>query len=378
MKGIILSILLSLGVVGGVFIDSINDVPVQDITEEQVIEFVESIETPPSLPNSDFADVESVGMGLPNIVVDITEPPTFNFTMTFTGDVMIASSKNQTTSGSFNEYVNQKEPTYFLEKVYPIFAADDFTVVNLENVLTDSNLKEIKKDHDPAYWYRSKTSNTDILTSSSVECVSLANNHYKDYGTQGCKDTVAAVKNAGLLYGYNDTTFYVEKNGYKIAVICHGLWGEWQANEIVNRIKEAETQSDFQIVYYHGGKERIHSPEEWKIRASRKLVDNGADLVVGNHPHVLQPMETYNGVDIIYSMGNFCFGGNRRPENRTIIYQFTLTIDEDKNIVNKSAEVIPCYVYTGDINNYQPAPIEDEDVKQKVLDFMNWKVDSPL
>ena len=316
--------------------------PVNEITEKEVVEFVDSMEsvnnenmTSDEVPNEETEPkVEVIGGNLPNIVVDITEPPTFDFTVTFTGDVMIASYKNQTTAGSFNEYSGNKEPTYFLEKVYPIFAEDDYTIVNLENVLTDSALKEVAKDHNPAYWYRSKTSNTNILTSSSVECVSLANNHYGDYGNQGRKDTVAAVENAGLLYGHNDKTFYIEKNGYKIAVICHGLWGEWQADAIISRIKEAETQSDFQIVYYHGGKERIHSPEEWKIRASRKLVDNGADLVVGNHPHVLQPMETYNGVDIIYSMGNFCFGGSKRPENRTIIYQFTLTINTEGEIVN--------------------------------------------
>lgn len=383
MKSFIACTLAALGLVGAFCVTSVNDVPISEVTEQDIVEFVDTVEsvqqnTVDTVIPEEEPKVEVVGGNPPSIVVDITEPPTFDFTVTFTGDVMIASYKNQTNSGSFNEYANQKEPTYFLEKVYPIFAEDDFTVVNLENVLTDSNLKEVEKDHNPAYWYRSKTSNTDILTSSSVECVSLANNHYGDYGNQGRKDTVAAVENAGLLYGNNDKTFYIEKNGYKIAVICHGLWGEWQADQIISRIKEAEKQSDFQIVYYHGGKERIHSPEEWKVRASRKLVDNGADLVVGNHPHVLQPMENYNGVDIIYSMGNFCFGGSKRPENRTIIYQFTLTIDEDKNIVNKGAEIIPCYVYTGDINNYQPTPIEDEVVKQKVLDFMNWKVDSPL
>lgn len=304
--------------------------------------------------------------------------PNFDIKISIAGDTMLASYKNQTTSGSFNEYVNEKSPEYFLEKVKPIFEADDFTIVNLENVFTDQNLKEVAKDHDPAYWYRSSTSNANILTVSSVEGVSLANNHFGDYGTSGRNDTMAAVDAVGLEYGTNDKTFYFEKNGFKIAVICHGLWGEWQADAIIDRIKEAESQSDFQIVYYHGGTERLHMPEDWKMRASRKLVDNGADLVIGNHPHVLQPMETYNGVEIVYSVGNFCFGGSKRPENRTIIYQMTLTVSKDGVVLNKTSEIIPCYVYTGDVNNYQPAPIEDEVVKQKVLDFMNWMLDTPV
>lgn len=311
-------------------------------------------------------------------LVEKEESKDYTFVLSFAGDMMLASYKNQTTPNSFNQYSNEKDPSYFLEKVKPFFEEDDYTIVNLENVLTDNNLKEVAKDHNPAYWYRSKTSNTNILTSSSVECVSLANNHTGDYGNQGRKDTIAAVENAGLIYGNNDKTFYLEKNGYTIAVICHGLWSEWQANDIVSRLKDAEQYSDFQIVFYHGGTERIPHPEEWKIRASRKLVDNGADLVVGNHPHVLQPIENYNGVDIIYSMGNFCYGGSSRCENRTIIYQLKLTISNDNVLLNKEAVVIPCYVYTAERNNYQPGPIEDEIEKQKVLDFINWVVNSPV
>lgn len=302
----------------------------------------------------------------------------FDFVVTFTGDVMLASYKDQTTSGSFNEYVNNNEPPYFFEKMKHIFESDDYTIVNLENVFTDNKLSEVWKDHSPAYWYKSKTSNTEILTSSSIEAVSLANNHYGDYGTQGRRDTEAAVEAAGLLYGHNDKTFYIEKNGFKIAVICHGLWSGWQAEQIIERIKAEENNSDFQIIFYHGGTERIHKPEDWKVNASRKLVDAGADLVIGNHPHVLQPMENYNGVDIIYSMGNFCFGGSKRPENRTIVYQLKLTINSDNQIELKTGEIIPCYVYTGDINNYQPAPVEDEEIKQKILDFMSGKIDSPV
>lgn len=310
--------------------------------------------------------------------VAVTPPPVVTeIDISIAGDVMLASYKNQTTDGSFNEYANEKEQDYFFSEVQEVFANDDFTIVNLENVHTDSNLKEVWKDHDPAYWYRSATKNTGILTAGSIEAVSLANNHFGDYGEQGRKDTMAAVEAEGLPYGTNDKTFYLEKDGYKIAVICHGLWGEWQADAIVDRIKEASKESDFQIVFYHGGKERIHAPEEWKKRASRKLVDAGADLVIGNHPHVLQPMETYNGVDIVYSVGNFCFGGSRKPENRTIIYKVKLTIT-DGVLTAKNSEIIPCYVYTGSVNNYQPDIIEDEAIKQKVLDFMNWKTSSPF
>lgn len=306
------------------------------------------------------------------------EPKTFDITISFTGDNMLASYKNQTTAGSFNEYAAEKEPTYFLEKVRPIFEADDFTIVNLENVFTDRQLTAVTKNHDPAYWYCSKTSNVNILTSSSVEGVSIANNHTFDYGQQGYNDTVKTLNDANLPYGFNEKIMYFEKNGFTIAVICHGLWNEGQANDIITYIRKAEKQSDYQIVFYHGGKEKVHEPDKWRVRASRKLVDAGADLVIGNHPHVLQPREFYNGAEILYSMGNFCYGGNRAPENRTIIYQMTLTVGENNELVTASSSIIPCYVYTASRNNYQPAPIENQDEIDKVLAFMYGETDSPI
>ena len=302
----------------------------------------------------------------------------FPITLSFVGDLMLAEYKDANAPGRFNSYANSKPATYFLENVAPVFEADDFTIGNLENVLSDNSLSPVAKS-GRAFWFKSKTSNTDILTSSSVEVVSLANNHYGDYGTQGRKDTVQAVTNAGLEYGWNDKTVYLEKNGFRIALICHGLWSEWQANEIITRIKEAETQSDFQIVYFHGGTEAIHTPEQWKRNACYKMADNGADLIIGNHPHVLQPREWHNGVCIIYSLGNFCYGGSMSPENRTIIYQYKLWINpETKEITNRESNIIPCYVYTGSTNNFQPDIITDETQKQKVLDFMDWKVKSPI
>ncbi len=303
---------------------------------------------------------------------------TFNIKLSFAGDTMLASYKDQTTPGSFNEYAKNKEPSYFLSKVSNIFKEDDFTILNLENVLTDQQLEEVNKNSEPAYWYKSKTDNIKILTTSSIEGLSVSNNHTNDYGPIGKQDTINTIVNANIQYGDYNNIMYFEKNNYKIAVICKGLWIESQTNEIIKLIKKAEQNSDYQIVFFHGGQEKIHHPEEWKVNATRKLIDNGADLVIGSHPHVIQPREIYKGKEIIYSLGNFCYGGNRNPENRTIIYQMNLTIDNNNTLVNENSEIIPCYVYTTKTNNYQPAPIEDETIKNKVLNFMDWKEGTPL
>ena len=313
-------------------------------------------------------------------VDDSKDSKTTTIKFTFAGDCMLASYKGQVGAGNFADTALKGNWEYFLDGVDEYFEDDDFTVVNLENVLTDDNsLKPVAKDHNPAYWFKGPTANTQILTSQSVEIANLANNHFGDYGTKGRSDTIKACEDAGLLWGNNDKTVYVEKNGIKVALIFHGLWYEGQEQTIINRINEASKQSDLQIVYFHGGKEGTHTPEKWKMRAVHRIVDAGADLVIGNHPHVLQPYEIYNGVGIVYSMGNFCYGGSKKPENRTIIYKFNVTFDnETGNLISKSAKIIPCYVYTGTSNNWQPKVIEDAAVKQKVLDFMAWATNTPV
>lgn len=342
------------------------------------------------LPETPPAPVESPAPTEPEVPAEppaptVTETPapaeepeneSFTIDLSIVGDCMLATYMGGYSRGSFNWYAANKDPSYFLEKVKPVFEADDFTIANLEAVLTDRKLTETPKKGSRVFWFKGPASNAKILTSGSVEAVSLANNHTGDYGEAGRKDTIAAVEAEGLKYGNHDNTFVLEKNGFRIAVICHGLWSEGQASQIIPRIQKWSELSDYQIVFYHGGKESTHKPEDWRVRASRKLVDAGADLVIGNHPHVLQPREVYKGADIVYSLGNFCYGGHSKPENRTIIYKMMLTVDQGE-VTKQESSMIPCYVYTGGTNNWQPAPLTDPAARQKVLDFMAWKRNLP-
>ena len=304
------------------------------------------------------------------------EDSSFTIDLSIVGDCMLATFKGWNHEGSLNWYAANYTPDYFFEKVRDIFEHDDFTIANLENVLTDKTLPEIPKYTKQAFWFKAPTYHCDILKAGSIEAVSLANNHTYDYGLPGYMDTISAVEKAGIEYGTESRTIYLQKNGFVIAVICHGLWYEAQATQIIARIREASQHSDYQIVFYHGGKEATHAPEPWRIRASHRLVDAGADIVIGNHPHVLQPTEEYNGAHIVYSLGNFCFGGNSRPENRTIIYKLLLTINEGR-VQNREVSLIPCYIYTTIYNNWQPVPIANKTDKQYVLDFMYGKRELP-
>lgn len=337
---------------------------------------------------TDSSSVDSVTSSVTESVFEESFIPTtnpepvvnnFDITLTFLGDMILANQKDVHPKGRFEEYAQNNPPEYFLSQVKDVLSADDFTLANLENVFSDRELTAVEKDYSPAFWFKTSVKNLDILKAGSIDSVLITNNHIMDYGDEGYKDTVNAITNAGLNYGTDYNIIHLEKNDFKIDVICTGLWGQYNINNTVNRLKQAEAESDFQIVFFHGGTEKIHAPEQFKIDAAHTFVDNGADLVVGGHPHVLQPREVYNGVEIVYSLGNFCYGGALKPENRTVIYQYTLTINNQSlSLENKSSNIIPCYVYTGSSNNYQPAPITNEAEKQKVLDFMDQKTDSPI
>lgn len=304
------------------------------------------------------------------------EPTTI--TMTFAGDTMLATYPNTTTATNFNGYLAAQSPDYFLAGVKDVFQGDDFTVVNLECTLSDRALKPTEKEYTPAYWYKGAAGNANILAAGGVEVVSLSNNHTEDYGEEGLVDTKAAVEAAGLQWGNRDRTVYLEKDGYKIAVVCGGMWNATNHMRLLcQRLEAAAEYSDFQVVVFHGGEERKHAPESWQKTAAHALVDAGADLVVGSHAHVLQPRETYKGVDIVYSLGNFCYGGSARPENATALYQLKLTV-ENGALTAKEGTIIPCYVYTGTRNNFQPMVMAPCPEKDAVLDFMNGLRSSPV
>lgn len=341
----------------------------------------------------------------------------FTIEMNFVGDIMLAG--NDTATSSIDAMANSQPETYFFEYVRDYFLDDDITIANCENVFsdndslmkTDKGEAAAKEQYDTAmaeylsavslaeqtgtsvsmempeytfraFWFRSRSANAHLFTANGVEVVSIDNNHTNDFGTDGNMDTRAALDAAGVDWGKDGKIVYKEKNGFTVAFVFGSMYSAGGEQAMLLDLEEAKQNSDYQVVYFHGGEEKVHAEEEWKQQACHNLVDNGADLVLGSHPHVLQPMETYNGVNIVYSLGNFIFGGNNYPENRTLIYNQTLTITKASDtgalsVTNTEVELIPCYVYTGESNNYQPVPIDNETDRQLVLDFMQKKRELP-
>jgi len=315
---------------------------------------------------------DTVHPGCETVEEDVSLPDTI--TMSFVGDVMLSSEYYAGTYMTFNPFAKTVEPRYFFEKMLSVFSADDWTVANCENVFTDQIQEMAEKNYTPAYWYASGTENAGILPAGSVEVVSLANNHALDFGWSGFNDTEAALQAAGVIPVGEKKSVVLEKHGVRVALFCCSMYSANHLPAILDWLGNAVEHTDYQIVYFHGGTERIHEPEEWKISACRALVDAGADLVLGNHPHVLQPYEAYNGGEIVYSLGNFLFGGSRSCENATIVFRLVIEAKEGR-IVGTSSEILPCFCYG---EWWQPYMMEDGEEKQAVLDFMYGRRESPV
>ena len=128
------------------------------------------------------------------------------------------------------------------------------------------------------------------------------------------------------------------------------------------------------IASFHWGEEKAEYPNDVQVELAHAAIDAGADLVLGHHPHVLQGIEQYKGKNIVYSLGNFCFGGNKNPSDKdTMIFQQTFTVENGKLAEDDVTNIIPCSLSSeSGYNNYQPMVLEGsekERVLQKIEDF---------
>ena len=286
-----------------------------------------------------------------------TEPPYESFTLTFTGDSTLGTEENDWDSS--DNFVNVVGTIYDypFRNVAHIFAADDCTFTNLEGVLAE---KGVGTAQDKRFRFRGPLAYTQIMTGSSVEAVSLANNHTYDYGQPGLTSTKTALDAAGIKYAEtNSTVLFTTKSGLKIGMYAINF----TMDEADMRADVAQLRADgaeIVILALHKGDEGIYSPNEGQIDICHTAIDAGVDIVWGHNPHVLQKIENYNGGIIMYSLGNFSFGGNRNPRDKdTAIVQIQVIRESDGTVSLGETTIIPCRVSSVEnYNNYQPTPYE--------------------
>ena len=300
-----------------------------------------------------------------------------SLTLSVVGDCTLGTDETFDYDTSLNAYYENYGADYFLQNVKDIFSADDLTIANFEGTLTDSDERE-----DKTFAFKAPASYASILTGGSVEAVNTANNHSHDYGEQSFDDTLAALDDAGIVHFGYDETAVMDVKGIKVGLV--GIYELYDHLEREQQLKDniAKVKADgaqLIVAIFHWGNETETVPDSNQTTLGRIAIDEGADLVCGHHPHVLQGIETYKGRNIVYSLGNFCFGGNSSPSDMdTMIYQQTFTIDADGVKKDNVTNIIPCSIssaaYDG-YNNYQPTPAEGDDATRilgKINERSSW------
>ena len=284
-----------------------------------------------------------------------TEPPEEHFLLTFVGDCTFGANPTNTYAGyGFPKTVGE-DYGYPFRNVIDWFEKDEASFLNLEGPLADTGNPMQRK-----HVFRGPAAYVNILTKNSVEAVSIANNHTMDYGRTGYDSTVLTLHNAGIPFAEQDgSCILTTENGLTI-----GLYGavyyKLDTQQIVSAITSLKEGCDLVIFAPHWGVEGSYRPTEAQRELAHAVIDAGADIVWGSHPHVLQPVEKYNDGIIFYSMGNFSFGGNGYPRDYdTALLRQEVIRSADGSVTLGELTIVPASVSSvRDRNNYQPTPYE--------------------
>lgn len=280
---------------------------------------------------------------------------------------------------------------YPWKEVSEVFSGADLAIVNLETCVSERGASEKRQ----GYGFRTPPEMLEGFVNAGIDMVNLANNHTRDFGYDALTDTFEYLSNYGIDYfgaGLNkeqaEGLVLKTVNGVKIGFAgCNYVYlpdncaaGEDHAGinmvykmsdertlAFLEKVKEYDEQCDVLIVFMHAGTEEVFEVNSYQKNLARALVDNGVDIVVGAHPHTLQPIEFYNGKPIFYSIGNLIFWHiDDDIDGLTCI--FDITVDKDGF---RSLKLHPLF-----IKSYKVYYLERDEGKYasrygQIIDLMN-------
>lgn len=275
-----------------------------------------------------------------------------------TGDSTLGWDEKFSFSGSLGHVFdkNNKDYSYFYKNVAPIFEADDITTTNLETTFTNSNIKASKE-----FTFKAPPEFVQALTNGSIEGVTIANNHTRDYLEQGLIDTKNTLKKADVKYFGEGEKWIENVKGQNFGFLGYKGYSYDKAflKKLDADIEELKNQNAIILINFHWGDEGTYYPNNVQKFLAHYSIDKGADIIIGHHPHVIQGLESYKGKVIAYSLGNFCFGGNKNPSDKDSFILQTKFNFEDEQLKSYEIKVIPCSISSvTNLNNYQPTPLE--------------------
>ncbi|MHC1694477.1 MAG: CapA family protein [Eubacteriales bacterium] len=294
--------------------------------------------------------------------------------LSFGGDVSL--------SDLIGEYADSYGIAYPFADVKGLLSGADIACVNLETSVSERGQSEKPE----GYGFRTSPDKLDALKGAGIDIVSCANNHVRDYGTDAFSDTMKwldeyGIKHAGI--GQNAAQAQgltvLDAAGYKVgymamtSIIPKPEWiaGEdspglsalrGNTSEIISRIRDYDKRCDILVVSLHWGVEYDIVPQPWQESFARALIDAGADVIYGHHPHMLQGIEIYKNKPILYSTGNFLFF--KRDETAGETGVFELEMDEKGLVIGR---IRPIFIKGCRTNLLR----EDDEIYLKIIKNMN-------
>lgn len=308
----------------------------------------------------------------------VTEPNNANaIVLSFLGDCSIGDSIQFVgASPSYHKTIDQQGYAWPFSEVAGYLKNDDLTIANLEVVFTRRTAHT-----DKLYNLIAAPDHVQVLLDGGVDIVNTVNNHCMDFNQSGYEDTLKTLREAGIAhfgsvypgsqYGHDDLA--VQQAGdIKIGFIGFSYPQDADQKRIANRIKTLKEtdRCDLVVVSLHWGRETHMTPEPWQVTYAKQVLDAGADIIWGHHPHVIQPIHFYKGKPILYSTGNFTFGTMSKVDPSTGIFQITYEKTED-GVELKQLQVIPCETRSGP--DYRPHELTDDKERQAVFAELVWK-----
>lgn len=289
-----------------------------------------------------------------------------SLTIYVVGDVMLGEQALCYNFG-VKSVIKNKGADYLFKDVKDIFRNGDIVFGNLEAPI--SNHTDEKGFE--ANFFRAEPNVIGGLKNANFNVLSVANNHIMEHGERAFLSTVSLLKENNISpIGVANKTEILEIDGFKIAIIGYSFIEDFIHTSLYNKVGSVKkileditnirNSVDLVILSLHWGYEYIPFPSPEQVEIGRKLIDCGADIILGGHPHVLQSYEIYRGKPIVYSLGNFIFDHTYIKSTRKSIIA---KIKVDMNTKDINIDIIPV---TCDPKEYYPTIAGDKD-RDKIL-----------
>lgn len=211
------------------------------------------------------------------------------------------------------QIIQKNNPNFPFEKISDFISSADIAVGNLEGPVSD-NCPTVRT----GFKFCGRPESIQGLAYAGFDGMNLANNHINNYGLEGISQTTAALQKNGIDYFFDNKAWYKEINQTKFGFLGFDDTVEKIISEKLKvKIQETKKNVDVLVVNFHWGVEYQTEPTERQRELAKLAVDSGADIIVGHHPHVIQPLEYYQEKPIFYSLGNFVFDQMWSEETRT-------------------------------------------------------------